>query len=189
MNEAEIITTEAMSRVNARFEQFIATQMERLPYNAASLALMEAGLANIVYEECPFLPPKFKIAVDHNRQGEFHIHIDFLPHDYVEPVPPKPEPYKPRVVHREVMKSWEETMTADEVAFCLAEIERETTTFDVGCGTDNWRAARLWKSSQRRRFFKLKQDGGCGQHDFIVERWSREKKRFDLYLLGFDYGH
>lgn len=86
-------------------------------------------------------------------------------------------------------KEWEETMTQEEVNFCYKSI------FDVidknegiSC-VDNHRAARIWVSSQRRRYKKQKDRGCCGFYDAVVQRWNPEKNRFDLYMIGFNYGH
>jgi hypothetical protein len=106
------------------------------------------------------------------------------PQPYIAP-PPKPkEPRKPPMEP----KSWEETMSPDEVAFCMAAIDREICAIGADF-PDNFRAARMWKSSQRRRFSKQRDQGCCGSHDFVAQRWSWEKDRYDLYLLGFNYGH
>lgn len=95
-------------------------------------------------------------------------------------------------------KEWEETMTPEEVSFCKREISNEMYRkyYDEdhkewflvygGC-TGNCRAARLWKSSQVRRFRKLR--SCCGSKEWVVTRWSWKKFRFDKYLLGFNYGH
>lgn len=108
---------------------------------------------------------------------------------------PKPQPYiapppKPKAPRKPPMepKSWEDTMSPDEVAFCMAAIDREICAIGADF-PDNFRAARMWKSSQRRRFSKQRDQGCCGSHDFVAQRWSCEKGRYDLYLLGFNYGH
>lgn len=106
------------------------------------------------------------------------------PAPYVAP-PPKPKmPRKPPMEPRE----WEATMESDEVAFCMAAIEDEIERIDADFA-DNFRAARMWKSSQRKRFSKQRARGCCGSHDFVAQRWSPEKNRYDLYLCGFNYGH
>lgn len=110
-------------------------------------------------------------------------------------LPPPPMPYvapppKPKLPRKPPMepKPWEETMESDEVAFCVASIENEIERINADFA-DNFRAARMWKSSQRRRFAKQREAGCCGSHDFVVKRWSWGKMRYDLYLLGFNYGH
>jgi hypothetical protein len=112
-----------------------------------------------------------------------------------EVIMPKPQPYiapppKPKVPRKPPMepKEWEETMDADEVAFCLASIHDEIDRIDAEYA-DNFRAARMWKSAQRKRFSKQRERGCCGSHDFVAKRWSWRKMRYDLYLLGFNYGH
>lgn len=108
---------------------------------------------------------------------------------------PKPVPYiapppKPKAPRKPPMepKEWEETMEPDEVAFCMQAIYDEVDRIDAD-NADNFRAARMWKSSQRKRFSKQRDRGCCGSHDFVVKRWSWRKMRYDLYLLGFNYGH
>ncbi|HDR9227819.1 TPA: hypothetical protein QDB19_004069 [Burkholderia vietnamiensis] len=108
---------------------------------------------------------------------------------------PKSQPYvasspKPKAPRKPPMepKPWQDTMSADEVQFCENAIADEIHRIEATCA-DNWRAARMWKSSQRRRFSKQREHGCCGSHDFVVKRWSWSKMRYDLYLLGFNYGH
>ena len=84
-------------------------------------------------------------------------------------------------------KELEETMTPEEVKFCLNEIWKRAKE-EEPC-TDNFRAARLWKSSQRRRYRRYLRNGCCGFEDWVVQRWNPEKNRFDLYMVGFNYGH
>lgn len=54
---------------------------------------------------------------------------------------------------------------------------------------NNYRAARMWKSAQRRRFRRQEVMGCCGSINWIAKRWSWSKLRWDLYLLGFNFGH
>jgi len=106
------------------------------------------------------------------------------PQPYIAPPPKAKAPRKPPMER----KPWEDTMDADEVEFCenaiAEEVRRIGAYFD-----DNHRAARMWISSQRRRFSKQRDRGCCGSHDFVAKRWSWSKMRYDLYLLGFNYGH
>ncbi|RQR87750.1 MULTISPECIES: hypothetical protein [unclassified Burkholderia] len=106
------------------------------------------------------------------------------PQPYIAPPPKSKAPRKPPMEP----KGWEETMDSDEVAFCMAAIDREICAIGADF-PDNFRAARMWKSSQRRRFSKQRNRGCCGSHDFVAKRWSWSKMRYDLYLLGFNYGH
>lgn len=106
------------------------------------------------------------------------------PHPYVAFAPKPKTPRKPPMEP----KSWEETMDPDEVEFCRKAIDKQIRRLGAEFA-DNFRAARMWKSSQRKRFSKQRDRGCCGSHDFVVQRWSSEKKRYDLYLLGFNYGH
>ncbi|WP_155308303.1 hypothetical protein [Burkholderia gladioli] len=106
------------------------------------------------------------------------------PVPYIAPLPKPKPPRKPPMEPRE----WEDTMEPDEVAFCMQAIYDEIDRIKADFA-DNFRAARMWKSSQRKRFSKQRGRGCCGSHDFVVQRWTPEKKRYDLYLLGFNYGH
>jgi hypothetical protein len=54
---------------------------------------------------------------------------------------------------------------------------------------DNFRAARIWVSSQRRRFRRMEADGCCGSSSWVAKRWNWRKLRFDIYMLGFNFGH
>ena len=83
-------------------------------------------------------------------------------------------------------KGWEETMTPDEVQWCLGELIAMDKEVDYPC-TDSYRAARIWKSSQVRRFKRLRTC--CGSHEWTSKRWNWGKLRFDKYLFGFNYGH
>ena len=90
-------------------------------------------------------------------------------------------------------KEWEETMTTEEIQFInnafYKIIKPDLEDPPYGACIDNYRAARIWKSSQRRRYFKQQSKGCCGFFDTIVQRWNPEKNRFDIYLIGFNYGH
>ena len=82
-------------------------------------------------------------------------------------------------------------MSHDEVAFCESSIR--TAVYYLGeplnlC-VDNYRAARVWVSSQVRRFWRLERTGCCGSYNSIVRMWSWRKFRYDYYLIGFNYGH
>ena len=85
-------------------------------------------------------------------------------------------------------KCWTETMDKAEVAWCQAELRAGEERLSEPC-CDNFRAARIWKSSQRRRFRKQEAAGCCGSTNWIAKRWSERKQRYDLYLLGFNFGH
>lgn len=87
-----------------------------------------------------------------------------------------------------IPKTWEETMSKEEVEWCYGEIGDMVVSMNVG-GADNYRAARIWISSQTRRFRKLEAKGCCGSHNWMACRWNPEKKQYDKYLLGFNYGH
>lgn len=100
------------------------------------------------------------------------------------------KPKKPDKIDkaRAYKKEWRETMTELEVEFCEAAIRREVIrikAYHIG----DFRAARMWVSSQRRRFSRDREATmeTCAQHDFIFTRWNWRKFRSDIYLLGFDY--
>lgn len=83
-------------------------------------------------------------------------------------------------------KLWEETMEPAEIEWCYATIETRVRSVEASCA-DSYRAARAWKSSQVRRFKKLRTC--CGSEEWVEYRWSWRKFRFDKYILGFNYGH
>lgn len=82
-------------------------------------------------------------------------------------------------------KSWEETMTPAEVAWLWSEL-RELVKDPC---QDNYRAARTWISSQRRRYRKQRDLGCCGFIDIIVRNPRPIEKGKDLYMIGCNYGH
>jgi hypothetical protein len=85
-------------------------------------------------------------------------------------------------------KDWRETMEPWEVDFCIDKINDFVSRNDLYCA-DNYRAARIWVSSQRRRFRKIADEGCCGSADWVVKRFNWSKMRWDLYLVGCNYGH
>lgn len=87
------------------------------------------------------------------------------------------------------LKNWEDTMTHDEVDWCWSQIRRILREdFPTEHCVDNFRAARVWKSSQMRRFRKQEAHGCCGSYNEIVIRNYLFKKP-DIYIVGFNYGH
>lgn len=86
-------------------------------------------------------------------------------------------------------KDWEETMTKEEVDFIYSTFHQIISNDRDFYNCDNLRAARVWISSQRRRYRRQKESGCCGSYDTIVKKWNEEKQSFDLYMLGFNYGH
>jgi hypothetical protein len=91
-------------------------------------------------------------------------------------------------------KDWEATMDPDEVKWCWLQIHDRAKMIDEENGEkiygeclDGFRAARMWKSSQRRRFVRLRTC--CGSCEWVKKRWSWRKVRWDYYWLGFNYGH
>ena len=85
-------------------------------------------------------------------------------------------------------------MTEDELDFLWRELRRITSQVDkddypIFRNADNFRAARIWISSQRRRFNKLEDAGCCGSFRGVVTRYNCKKLRTDIYLIGFNYGH
>jgi|SRR5208282_479061 len=97
---------------------------------------------------------------------------------------------RPKGPSRSERKDWMATMELEEIDFLMAEFTKIIRSDEnyYSC-VDNFRAARTWKSSQRRRYFKDRGEGCCGFYDTIVKRWNVHKMRFDYYLLGFNYGH
>jgi len=87
-------------------------------------------------------------------------------------------------------KDWEATMEPDEVNWCNRRIDERVTDDEYYC-VDSFRAARAWKSSQVRRFIKLR--SCCGSEEWVEYRctwsWSKLRFRFDKYILGFNHGH
>jgi len=81
---------------------------------------------------------------------------------------------------------WESTMTKEEVRFIWDQINIVLATGNYDCA-DSFRGARAWKSSQIKRFKKLRTCCGC--YERIVKRFNWRKLRFDKYLIGFNYGH
>ena len=91
-------------------------------------------------------------------------------------------------------KEWEETMTPDEVNFLYTEFRKildqeDEDGYPMYQNSSDHRAARVWISSQRRRFNKQEDRGCCGSYRNIVLRWNPNRQDFDKYLLGFNYGH
>lgn len=85
-------------------------------------------------------------------------------------------------------KDWRDTMQPWEVDFCTREIDRFVLANELYC-VDNYRAARMWVSSQMRRFRKQADDGCCGSAEWVVKRFNPSKLRWDLYIVGCNYGH
>ncbi len=85
-------------------------------------------------------------------------------------------------------KDWQDTMTKEELKFLWGELYKLEAWTKDSC-IDNHRACRYWISSQRRRYFKQRDHGCCGFADRLVKRWSPEKNRWDIYLIGLNYGH
>lgn len=83
---------------------------------------------------------------------------------------------------------WETTMRPDEVKWCLNKIyaKIKETNCENDC-VDAFRAARAWKRTQRKRFYKLR--SCCGQMEWVEYRFNWRKLRFEKYFLGFNYGH
>jgi hypothetical protein len=79
---------------------------------------------------------------------------------------------------------WESRMTLSESRWCWGRLYAEAQ--EHAC-VDGYRAAQAWKSTQVRRFKKLRTC--CGSKEWVEYRWNWRKLRFDKYLLGFNYGH
>lgn len=85
-------------------------------------------------------------------------------------------------------KEWEETMTPEEVDWLHSVINKVIEENGFEC-VDNIRAARAWKSSQRRRYMRDRDNGCCGYFDGKVKRFNLSKLRYEWYLIGCNYGH
>lgn len=77
-------------------------------------------------------------------------------------------------------------MTPKEVAWLYQELNKLAA--GEPC-VDNYRAARMWVSSQMRRFRKQEADGCCGSVNIVVKNPNPIKKGKDMYLIGINYGH
>jgi hypothetical protein len=96
-------------------------------------------------------------------------------------------PKEKKVIRNTPPKPWEETMTKKEAEWCLHQIEFEIDlklkgTYHCAGGK---RAARIWKSSQRRRFRNIEREAGGSPVNWIAKKWNWRKFRFDKYLLGY----
>lgn len=86
-------------------------------------------------------------------------------------------------------KDWTATMDKEEREWCVRMIEKIIYEYDCNCA-NNYRAARMWKSSQKRRFRRDESKGCCGSMNFVGKRLRPGTlNTYDLYLLGFNYGH
>lgn len=93
---------------------------------------------------------------------------------------------KPRGPSTPPDNDWETRLTAEEAAWCFDQMTRHSE--GLYC-VDNHRAAKIWKSSQMRRFRRLESYGCCGSTNFVAKRWNSETNRYDIYLLGYNHGH
>lgn len=82
-------------------------------------------------------------------------------------------------------KSWEETMTKEEVQW----LRREMAYIVNDPCKDNFRAARMWTSSQMRRFRKQESHGCCGSANKVVRNPNPIIPGKDMYIIGCNYGH
>lgn len=98
----------------------------------------------------------------------------------------KKEPRKPPMQ----MKRWQDTMEPWEVEFLERIVEDDQIVRADGGNflfiPSDTRAARMWKSSQMRRFRKYREKE-CGiPIEWVVTKWSWRKFRFDKYLVGYN---
>ncbi len=81
---------------------------------------------------------------------------------------------------------WEKRLSPEEASWCLRQIELYCE--GLYC-VDSIRAAKIWKSSQMRRFRRIESSGCCGSTNFVAKRWNDRHSRQDIYLLGFNHSH
>jgi hypothetical protein len=125
--------------------------------------------------------PEYEIAV-FEEYGRMHVEV--RPPQPPAPVPPKVK--VPRGPSTPPDDNWETRMSKNELRWIWDQFKLSSK--GLYC-VDNYRAARLWKSTDRRRYNRIKSYGCCGSQDYIAERWNPDKKRHDLFLLGFNHGH
>jgi hypothetical protein len=88
--------------------------------------------------------------------------------------------------------NWEARFSPAESNWCLRQLFREASKKDedgndfYSC-VDSLRAARAWKSSDIRRFKRIR--SCCGSMEWVAFRWNWSKLRFDKFILGFNFGH
>lgn len=83
--------------------------------------------------------------------------------------------------------NWEGRMSPEEVAWVWDQFSLHPLANEP-C-RDNFRAARVWKSSDMRRFRRMESSGCCGSVSWVAKRWNWKKLRRDVFLLGFNFGH
>ncbi len=81
---------------------------------------------------------------------------------------------------------WEQRMSEKEIEWCYRQIEQEIQ-LNEHCCADSFRAAKVWKRTQIKRFKKCRTCCGC--YEWIAYRWNWKKLRFDKYILGYNWGH
>lgn len=116
--------------------------------------------------------------------GSGNINVEVRPKQPPAPVLPKVK--VPRGPSTPPDDEWEKRMTRYELLWI--EDQFKLASKGLYC-VDNYRAARVWKSSDKRRYNRIKDYGCCGSQDFIAKRWNQEKGRHDIFLLGFNHGH
>lgn len=77
-------------------------------------------------------------------------------------------------------------MSPDELSWIWEQLKAKAKGLFY---VDRYRAARVWKSTDMRRFRRIEAMGCCGSGKFIVKRWNESKGRDDIFLLGFNFGH
>lgn len=88
------------------------------------------------------------------------------------------------------VKTWEETMTPEEVQWCIDRIYSIISySFPDEHCIDNFRAAKCGISSQMRRFRKYERNGCCGSHNEFVFKSNGLFRKPTQFIVGFNYGH
>lgn len=116
--------------------------------------------------------------------GSGNINVDVRPKQPPAPVLPKVK--VPRGPSTPPDDNWETRMSKDELRWIWDQFKLASK--GLYC-IDTHRAARIWKSSDKRRYNRIKDYGCCGSQDFIAKRWNPDKGRHDIFLLGFNHGH
>ena len=157
------------------------------PKTRSSIDQMKAEIMSLVFEAQHrgeiSSEPEYEVVVEESSYGD---QLEFLVREKAPPPPPRPVVKVPRGPSTPPNLDWERGMTPWEAKWCRQQIELRAK--GLYC-VDNYRAAQIWKSSQRRRFRKIEDLGCCGSDNWVERRWSISKGRWDYYLLGFNHGH
>jgi hypothetical protein len=128
-----------------------------------------------------FLNPEVRIGVVNGG-----LEISLVNARISKPPPLRAKPKEPRAPSTPPDHNWSARMSPEELRWIWDQIKLVAAHFEY---VDNVRAARIWKSSDRKRFRRLKELGCCGSQEWIARRWNSDKGRVDIFLLGFNHGH